>query len=339
LSKESLYFNNIYVQVAGGNTADAEFMTNTSYYPAGEGAAYFRFVSNKYNSLSNMLKEQNYNSYAFHAYAPSFWNRTEMYKALGFDTFINSAHFVLDEYVGWGGWALSDASFYRQSLEKIDTSKPFYSFLITLSSHHPYSYFDDKKTFDVGEYDKTYMGNYLKAQNYADSAIEGFIGSLKEKGLYENSLIVIYGDHTGLPKTQAGDDLLKFLGKTDGKLEWAKLQKIPLIIHCPGVNAEVIDKTGGQVDLYPMIANMLGIDDYYAMGNDILNSNKGYAVLRNGSVITDDYYYFSDDKKAYDINSGSVLKEDAYSEEVAGYQRLLNISDLILERDVLRKIK
>jgi len=40
LVKESLYFDNIYVQVAGGNTSDAEFMTNTSLYPAKEGAAY-----------------------------------------------------------------------------------------------------------------------------------------------------------------------------------------------------------------------------------------------------------------------------------------------------------
>jgi len=54
-----------------------------------------------------------------HAYGPAFWNRTEMYKAIGFDTFISSNDYVMDEYIGWGGWALSDDSFFRQSLEKL----------------------------------------------------------------------------------------------------------------------------------------------------------------------------------------------------------------------------
>lgn len=339
LAKESLYFNNIYVQVAGGNTADAEFMTNTSLYPAKEGAAYFRFATNKYNSLPKVLKETGYDSYVFHAYTPSFWNRTEMYKAIGFDKFINSTHYVMDEYIGWGGWALSDDSFFRQSMEKVDVKKPFYSFFITLSSHHPYSYFDDKQTFDVGQYDKTYLGNYLKAQNYADSAIGRYIDKLKETGVYENSLIVIYGDHTGLPKAQAGEDLLKFLGKTDSKLEWAKLQKVPLFIHYSGMEGKVIDKTGGQVDFYPLVANIMGFDNYYALGKDLLNCDKGYAVLRNGSVITDDFFYFSDEDKVYDIKTGSALDREALDKEIKLYQKDLDISDLMLEKDALRKLK
>jgi len=36
-----------------------------------------------------------------HAYGPAFWNRTEMYKAIGFDTFISSNDYVMDEYIGW----------------------------------------------------------------------------------------------------------------------------------------------------------------------------------------------------------------------------------------------
>jgi len=77
--------------------------------------------------------------------------------------------------------------------------------------------FEDKQTFDVGKYDRTYFGNYIKAQNYADAALGRFIERLKEMGLYENSLIVIYGDHTGLPKTQA-KELLEFWEWTTTRL-------------------------------------------------------------------------------------------------------------------------
>jgi len=31
-----------------------------------------------------------------------------------------------------------------------------------------------------------------------------------------------------------------------------------------------------------MIANMMGFENYYALGKDLLNTEKGYAVLRNG---------------------------------------------------------
>lgn len=338
LAKESLYFNNIYVQVAGGNTSDAEFMTNTSLYPAKDGAAYFRFATNEYNTIPKELKKEGYNSYAMHAYGPAFWNRTEMYKAIGFDTFISSNDYIMDEYIGWGGWALSDDSFYRQSMDAIDFNRPFYSFLITLSGHHPYSYFEDKQTFDVGEYDRTYLGNYIKAQNYADAAIGRFMEKLKNMGLYENSLIVIYGDHTGLPKTQA-EDLLRFLELSDSKVEWIELQKIPLLIHCPEVEGETIDTTGGQIDVFPMIANMMGFDDYYSVGKDLLNSQKGYAVLRNGSVLTDDYYYNSEDDTVYDIKNGEALDKQSYEDEIRKYQNELKISDIILEKDALRKLK
>ncbi|GAE87061.1 LTA synthase family protein [Acetivibrio straminisolvens] len=338
LVRESLYFDNIYVQVAGGNTSDAEFMGNISLYPAKEGAAYFRFATNEYNTIAKELKKEGYNSYALHAYGPAFWNRTEMYKAVGFDTFISSNDYVMDEYIGWGGWALSDDSFYRQSMDIIDVTKPFYSFFVTLSGHHPYSYFEDKQTFDVGKYDRTYFGNYIKAQNYADAAIGRFIQKLKDMGLYENSLIVIYGDHTGLPKTQA-KELLEFLGLSESKVDWIKLQKVPLLIHCPGVEGEIIDTTGGQIDILPMIANMMGFENYYALGKDLLNTQKGYAVLRNGSVLTDEYYYCSEDDTVYDMKTGEVLDKKDYEEEIQKYQKELRISDIILEKDALRKLK
>jgi lipoteichoic acid synthase len=335
---ESAYFENIYVQVAGGNTSDAEFMTNNSLYPAKEGAAYFRFATNNFNSLPILLKESGYTTYAAHAYGPSFWNRTEMYKVIGFDDFISQSDMIMDEYIGWGGWALSDDSFYRQTLDVIDKSKPFYSFLVTLSSHHPYSYFDDKQDFDVGEYDKTYLGNYLKAQNYADAAIGRFIEKLKEEGLYDNSLLVIYGDHHGLPKEQAGD-LLKLLNKSESKLDWAKLQKVPVIIRCQGLESQVIQKTGGQMDIGPTIMNLMGLDDYYVLGKDLLNNPKGYAVLRNSSFVTDEVYYFSDEDKIYDFNSGKQLDRTAYDQQIKQYLEELRISDLILEKNAFGKMK
>ncbi|MFZ5989923.1 MAG: LTA synthase family protein [Bacillota bacterium] len=334
--KESIYFNNIHYQVAGGNTSDAEFLCNTSLYPAKEGSVYFRFPENTYYSLPSILKDKGYDTYSLHAFDQDFWNRSQMYKALKFDTFFSKKDFVMDDFAGWQGEALSDASFFRQSLDKIDTSKPFYSFFITLSNHHPFTYFEDFD-FNVGEFEGTYIGNYLKAANYADKCIGQFVEDLKKRGLYDNSLIVLYGDHSAVPKIQA-DELMQFLGTQYSDLQWIKLQKVPLIIHYPGQKtSEIVNTTGGQIDLLPTIANLMDFDVPYALGKDLLNTDKGYAILRNGSVITKDYVYFNDTREVYDLSSGELLDISSLEEEITSYLDELNISDIILSKDAFKK--
>lgn len=338
LAEESLYFKNFYYQVAGGNTSDAEFLCNASLYPAKEGAVYFRYATNTYFTLPKTLKAQGYTSYVSHAYMPSFWNRTEAYKAIGFDRFFSSNDFVLDELVGWGGWALSDSSFFRQTMKKIDTNKPFYGFFITLSSHHPFSYFENSKDFNVGDFEKTYLGNYLKAAHYADACIGEFVRKLKNSGLFDNTVLVLYGDHSAVPKTQSAD-LFKFLGIPYSELEWAKQQKVPLLLHYPGLDkGQVIDTTGGEIDIFPTVANLMDIEAPYAMGKDLLNTDKGYAVLRTGSFSTDDMTYLSWTDKAYKLSDSTELRKEAYEKELDFAKNELYISDLILKKDALKKL-
>ena len=330
---DSAYFENFYFQTGNGNTADAEFLTNASLYPSSQGAAYFRFPSNTYESTAKLLKNQGYNTYVAHANNPSFWNRTEMYKSLGFDTFINAKNLVIDEYLGWG---LSDKSFLRQTLEKIDTAKPFYGFFITLSSHHPFNYFEDYAGFSAGKYEHTFLGNYIKAVSYVDDALGEFLNDLKRRGLYDNSVIVIYGDHSAVQKDQSYI-LKEFIGFDDNEFNWIKLQKTPCFIRFPGMDNTGVKKiTAGEIDILPTIANLMGFDAPHALGKDLFNTDKGYAVLRNSAVITDDFVYTnSSDGKVYD-NSGIELDKNDYEDIIKEYQKQLDISDLILSKNGLK---
>lgn len=339
LLKESLYFDNMYYQIAGGNTSDAEFVFNNSLFPAREGAVYIRYPENTYHSLPKALKKQGYNTYALHAFTAQFWNRTEMYKSLGFDKFINADYYEMDEFAGWEGNALSDSSFFRQSFDKIDTtSAPFYSFFVTLSSHHPFKYFEDYE-FDVGELHGTLLGNFMKAINYEDKCLGEFIEQLKERGVYDDSLLVIYGDHSGVPKHEA-DELMDFLGLEYSEVQWVKLQKVPCIIHYPGLkNGEVVSTTAGCIDILPTIANLMDLEVPYMLGRDLLNSGKGHVILRNGNVITDDYVYFNELGEVYNIKTGQLLKMKDYEKELKTLLDKLYVSDLIIEKDVFNAIK
>lgn len=342
LIKESAYFDNFYYQIEDGSTSDAEFLCNTSLYPLESGSVYYRYPNNTYPSLAKLLKSNGYNSYVSHAYSSIFWNRRPMYESLMFDEFIDSNYYEMDDMLGWDGTALSDESFFKQSFDNFNTDTPFYNFLITLTTHYPFDTFKDytfkNETFDVGEYEGEFIGDYLKAAHYADKAIGVLIKILKSRNLYENSIVAIYGDHFAVPINKQ-KDLLNYLDIEYSDTEWIKLQKVPFILHYPGVEeGEVIHTTAGQIDILPTVSNLLKISPEYALGKDLLNGKKGYAVLRNGSVITDDYYYFSDKKEVYDINTGEKLNLKDYSWEIHDYQKQLEISDIIVTKNALKEL-
>ncbi len=331
LAAGSIYLDNFYYQTGAGNTSDAEFLVNTSLYPLKDSSVYFRYPNNTYDSLPKLLKQHSYTSYAFHANNPSFWNRSEMYRSIGFDHFVSSVDFEMDECLGWG---LSDLSFFRQSLDKIDTSRPFYAFFVTLTSHHPYNYFSNYNRFDAGAFEGTMAGNYSEAAHYVDMAVGEFLKDLKCRGIYDNSLIIIYGDHQSVPRDQT-DMLADLINFRFDEFNWTKLQRSPCFIICPGLDLAGTDSTiCGQLDLLPTISNLMGFDAPHALGKDILNTDDGYTVLRNGSVITEEFVYTAEHGMTYD-SKGQKLSPGRFDSVAEKHRRILEISDLILKKNAL----
>ncbi|TCT14108.1 phosphoglycerol transferase MdoB-like AlkP superfamily enzyme [Natranaerovirga pectinivora] len=338
LIEESIYFNNLYNQVGSGNTSDAEMILNNSLFGYGTGSTYFMFPNNYFSSLGNKLKDNGYETMMFHAYEPSFWNRINIYRNLGFNRFYNIRDYEMTEKKGW---SLSDKEFFRQSLDFIEeqaNGNPFYGHLITLSTHHPYDAFihDD---FNVGKYQGSMLGNFIKGANYADQAIGLFLEELKERGLYDNTLIVMYGDHSALFEDQASN-LFDYLGTDYSHFKWEKLQKVTGLIHIPNDKRKIlVDDPAGKIDLLPTIANLMNLEMPYMLGRDTLSDTENpFVIRRNGTLITNEYLYSSQTGSVYDINTGEKLPIDLYREVILGKQEKLRVSDLILKKDAIRQI-
>lgn len=340
LIKNSMYFENYYTETAGGGTSDAELLSNVSMFPAKEGSAYIRFSGNDYYSIAGRLKEEGYATSAMHAYKPGFWNRSVMYQTLGFDEFINRNDYSNDELIGMG---LSDKSFLRQSLERMNKYRePYYSMLITLTSHFPFD--NDKKyysSFDVGEYKGTFLGNYLEAIHYTDEALGEFISELENNGLIDRSVIAIYGDHFGIPKDKR-ECLIEFLGlKAMDDYSWIKLQKVPMLIHLPGGNGAGTRRiAGGGVDFMPTVMNIMGVDTSRLpmLGRDLLNSKEGMAIMRNGTFITDKYMGLASEGVAYDVETGERYPIDMLAKEKELAMKHLEYSDIIMESNLAKEL-
>ena len=111
-----MYFNNFYTQVSVGTSSDTEFTFNTSLMPANIGTAFSDYADKEYVTIPKLLKEKGYYSFAMHANNGEYWNRRVMHKNLGYDELIAKDQYEIDEVIGLG---LSDASFFRQSVQKL----------------------------------------------------------------------------------------------------------------------------------------------------------------------------------------------------------------------------
>ncbi|MCP6730468.1 LTA synthase family protein [Bacillus subtilis] len=338
--KQSYNFNNVYHQTGQGKTSDSEFIVDNSLYPLGRGAVFFTNAGNQYMAAPEILKNSGYYSAVLHANNKSFWNRDLMYDSFGYDSFfdINSYDVTDENSVGWG---LKDKEFFEQSSELMkNLPQPFYSRLITLTNHFPFDLDEEDQLIDEYDSSSQTLNKYFPTVRYQDEALKRFIEKLKEDGLYDNSVIVLYGDHYGISENH-NEAMGQFLGKEITPFEEVQLQKVPLVIHIPGITdkkPQTIETVGGQIDIRPTLMNLLGIDtkDQIQFGNDLLSDEKlDFTVLRDGSFITDQVVYT--DGACYDKETGKPLEETKQCEAFADKAKQeLSFSDEIIYGDLLR---
>jgi phosphoglycerol transferase MdoB-like AlkP superfamily enzyme len=296
LAAGHFYFPNFYQQVGQGNTSDAEFVVNTSFYIPPRGAASGEYAGKLLPSLPRLLKLHGYESATFHTNIVEFWNRGELYEAIGFDRYYDQAFFGKEDKVFFGS---SDEVLYRKTgtvLEGMNRSgKPFYAHVISMSAHHPYTLPEEKLFLQLPEeFEGTMVGDYLRSQHYADYALGQFIRQLKDSGVWDDSLIMIYGDHVGLPKFSLDSREEELMAEIFGReYDYADMINVPLVIAGEGITyPRIFEQVGGQADIMPTTANLLGIplDGKIYFGQDILNHTYNLLPQRyylpSGSIIS-----------------------------------------------------
>lgn len=353
--KSSIYYNNYYQLVGRGNTSDAEFVTNNSLHPSMETPTYDQYEDNTFYGLPWVLRDKGYKAWAFHGYKKDFWNREKAYVGQGFERFISQEDYDYDEedVIGLG---ISDEKFFEQTLEylkKLDRDKePFYSFIVSLTSHTPFDM--PKKHHKLklkDEHKGNIIGNYLQSIHYTDRYIGKFIDGLKENGIYDNSVIAIYGDHFAIQNTdeEINEKMSEFLGH---KYYYDDIMNIPLIISIPGEDLGYTnEKVGSQIDFMPTILNIMGYENNKGImfGKD-LNNYKGYnsvkpqTMLRKGSFIDKDLIFemarteIFDHGKAIDFKTREELDIDKYRDRYELAIEEINQSNLVLKNDLIKLV-
>lgn len=282
LARSGIYFSEIYSQYGMGHTADVELAVLQSLYPQGDEVTNYRHFGKRFEGLPAILSKKGYSTHAFHGFSGDGYNRRAMFKAFGFDKFIAREELVASDNIGFG---ISDVSFFKQVAEKLaNVRKPFFGFAITLTSHYPYVLPDKEKKLDLEGVPKA-LADYFDCVNYTDRALEVFWGELDKKGVLENTIVAMYGDHEGVVHRDI-PELLAHLNNVDQitgiALSAARIAKIPFIIAAP--NADILsphtsDQVGSAMDLGQTLLHLLGLPPItYGFGTDLFNADRERTV-------------------------------------------------------------
>nr|WP_026681144.1 LTA synthase family protein [Priestia megaterium] len=330
--EDTYYFENFYHQTEQGKTSDSEFIVENSLYPLSRGAVFFTHAQNEYHAMPEILKTEGYYSSVLHANNKSFWNRDQMYQSFGIDHFYGEEAYEVSEEnsIGWG---LKDKPFFEQSIKYLQSmEEPFYTKLITLTNHFPFDLDETDKSIEPYDSNSNTLNNFFPTVRYMDEAIEQFFDQLKDAGLYEDSIIIIMGDHYGISANH-NRAMSMYLDKEEiTPYDHVQLQRVPFFIHIPGHGqGEVKSEVSGQIDVKPTLLSLLGVENKNDLhfGNDLFSDErKGYIALRNGNFISDDYIFASD--TCYNRETGEPVEID--QKEEATDQNVESACDPISKR-------
>ncbi len=343
--KENIEFTNMHMQ-SYSTTADSEHTTITSMYPMENGMSFSRYYTNTYDDLFKIFNQKDYHTSYMHGNYPYFWNRGNVYGRLNLNELVLKEQFDdLSENINGD---LSDELLYKQAVQKCkEYDNPFISYIVAASSHTPYTLEGlqdrSKVNIDVGKYKDTYFGNYLEAVNYADYAFGILIQELKNVGLYEDTAILVFGDHNGL--NMYNEELIDFLSYTNQNITDVDIKLNYTRVACgfkiPGIQPARIEKPINKLDIKPTLAYLCDLEDTFSLGTNIF-ANKDFVCLNNERIIASKYYY---DENWYDRETGEILNWEELEEEIKSllkeyYQNMkteLDISNSISIHNLLKE--
>ncbi|MGD2112808.1 MAG: LTA synthase family protein, partial [Gammaproteobacteria bacterium] len=242
--------------VFGGYTANAEFEALCGFPVLKDAVKFERDLKNDVPCLPRILGQHGYSTVASHPNVPVFWNRVNAYRRLGFETYWSLQDF---EQVDMVRNFMSDASLYRQVLEKIqpwlESGRPLLNYIVTYFGHWDYPLRGARTRIIEDKSGVPEVGSFANTAYYKAQELMAFLGELHTRD--PAALIVIFGDHPPyLGKNFAGyvesgvlaDNRSKFTPEMFGVYNAA-----PLIV----IDGERGAQAFGTLALYELPARLL----------------------------------------------------------------------------------
>ncbi len=316
LSTQSLFFKNFYS--CGIHTCNGIFGTLYGFptLMADHPLMNIQNLRLHFSGLPQTLSDRGYTNLFFCTHDPKFDNLGTFIPRNGFHRLYSIKDYPPQENLG--EWGVSDEFLFKYALPKIDSlhmaGKPFFTTLLTISTHPP-EFLPPNTSFKPKS--KIIRDHVFE---YADWAIAGFMKQCATKPWYNNTVFVFLGDH--------GINLLE--SNTQGKYAAPlSLNHIPFILFEPSNPAmkETRETFGSQIDVFPTVAHMLGIDYVNnTLGVDIIAEAKPQCFFTQDnklSVISADYYLVIDKSgnESFYCIGGKKISPAEQENQIAAFKR------------------
>lgn len=334
---QGFYFENFYNPYWEVSTTDCEYVNCIGLLPK---SGTFSFKDSSKNSLpfalGNQFRKLGYTTKAYHNYLGSYYDRNLSHPNMGYD-FSSMGEGYRETEV----WPDSDHEMMKITLDDYIDKTPFHSYYMTISGHLPYNFWanamaikhqEEVAHLPHNEAIRAYFACTLELEN----AVTYLLEKLEEKGIAEDTVIVITPDHYpyGLTIGEMRELAGYHFDSTFG------LYESVLIVYNPGQEPVVVDKICSSLDIIPTISNLFGLDydSRLLMGHDIFCDTSPFVVFKCTNVVTDKMKYRSDTNKA--IPQGDF---ELTEEEITLVKKTLadkvKYSALVLEKDYYRRIE
>lgn len=265
---------NVVSQVRGGCSSDGQILINTGLLPLNNGVTSIEFINNSFPALPKIL--ENHSSTAILGDQGSVWNERRLFDSFGFKHIYSEKDYVTEaKRIG------NDKAMFNFGSDLLNHLKqPFLLEFVTCSSHVP---FNDEGVeiprwlIDTPNLSSNQRG-YFAMINYFDKSLGEFINTLKNKKIWENTILIIASDHCQKQTVNIDPTHTR---QTRNQIN------VPIVFIAANCGAtEVIDRVVGQVNIYPTILQIAGIHDngYRGLGRSILDHELNGAVTPNGFI-------------------------------------------------------
>ena len=240
IAQNNLAFTNFYAN--GTETEKAQISMLTGRIPVKASSTFFHPFDGLFNvqdSLPKILKKHGYYTQYLTTADLNFSKTGEWVASLGFDYFEDSTNSFYDKYDKFSFKAAPDKALFSRVLDRIDShkGKPLFTYIKTVSTHRPFTHPETKLESEEGVF------------RYSDREIGIFFDQLKKRNFFEDSILIIVGDHHKMePPTQ---EEIKHFGPIRSQ------SKVPLIVVSKSTKPQIISEQFQQTDIYNSFKNLV----------------------------------------------------------------------------------
>ena len=300
MANEGWNFTNNYSPRNGCATLNNEFSGMTSLYSIHSLCTAKKYRNNEYfEGVFGAYNSAGYVTFSAHDYTEAYYPRKTIHTSMGSGEYYGVGKLGIsysNEYVNWA----NDDDFMKAMLKIIDKkredndNKPFMTWLTTVSGHQPYSVnsIQGDRYFNQTPKNLPYdVRRFMSKLKIMDDGFGILLQGLEERGLLEDTVIVMYGDH--YPYGISRDRLNKALSYK--ATEDMNAEQVPLVMYNPKMEPRVIESYTDYTNILPTVLNMTGInyDPRLYMGTDMNSPQFESRVVFSDGSWKNEYVYFN----------------------------------------------